>query len=177
MTVITGTAIAEKAFPRFLARRLDWDQSPPVVQVWQKHSAEHLDWSVDLYHVLNAFETVVGAWGEVSLDDQVKISRVGYAQKGVVVYVYGGYDRASYDLVITVATSMGRGLTFKAQITTYAPGDDTIIDVMPTFWPPVLGTIDDPAMNYLTDVLGVFLCPTWVDADGVLLVPDFGTDP
>jgi len=170
---VAGTSIPETAFPRYTGRRFDWDQPVDIVNEFSKWTAEHLDYSVDLYHVLNAAEFVVEAFGQTSAPDELIVSRVNFAHKGAVVWLYGGLHGVTYDLILTVGTARQRVITFKGRVTTW--GDPT--EGRPTFRPPVLHSADDPAQNYLVDMLGYYVAPTWVDADGVLLTPDFGSDP
>lgn len=161
MSPVNGFSMPEESFPRYKGRRIVWDQEAGRSAIFTKHASEHLDYSVDLTHRLAPNEEVISATGESSSDD-MPVTWVRYAKYGVVVFVEAGEDGVIYDLTIAATTNRGRVLTYAVEITAYGDPDEAA----DTFRQPLLGDPTDPAQNYLTDISGEFLCPTWVDENG-----------
>lgn len=164
MTTATAIQTSEDLFPVFPGRRIAFDPSAEQVAYFTKYSGSRVDYSVDLSHRLAAQETVVAAYAETDSAD-LTIPEFQRFERGVTCFLEGGVDGILYRLTLTVSTNQGRILTFYADILCHGGADE--LDTF--FKAPLMGDPSDPAQNYITDIFGRFLCPTWVGVDGLIL--------
>lgn len=164
MSNATAVDTAEALFPEYKGRRLPFDQPVGDVAYFTKYSGSRVDYSVDLTHRLSEVELVTAAYSETD-SANLLIPVMQRFDRGVTCFLEGGVNGITYRLTITVTTDHGRALTFYADITCYGGADE--LDTFYRF--PLMGAASDPAQNYLTDVLGKFTSPTWVNAVGALL--------
>lgn len=161
-TAVIGLPITEALFPRVQARRIPLPQESTEQGYFEKRAAELLDYSVDMTPLMDASEAVVAAYAWSSNATDLVVSSVRFAYKGALALVWGGLDGVDYTLSMLVKTTFGRIIEFKATISIV----DSAAESLAGYRPPVTGTGSDPAQSYLTDVLGQFIAPTYVDALG-----------
>jgi hypothetical protein len=161
-TAVIGLPITEELFPRVQARRIPMPQESNELGYFEKRAAEILDYSVDMTPLMDASESIVAAYAWSSNATDLVVTSVRFGYKGVLAFVWGGLDGIEYTLSIIAKTTSGRNIQFKATIAIV----DSAAEALAGYRPPVTGTGADPAQSYLTDVLGRFLAPTYIDAIG-----------
>ena len=164
-SAVTGLPIAEALFPRIQARRIAMPQGAGEVPYFEKRAAEQLDYSVDLTALLESGELVLGCYAWTDVPDELVVTSVRFALKGVLAFVWGGLDATEYKLFVLAKTNFGRSIEFQAKIAVSQSASEALTD----YRPPTMGTGSDPAESYLIDLRGEYLAPTYIDAAGVPL--------
>lgn len=85
-----------------------------MLEYYCKDAREALDYTVDFHRFLVGRESIIGASATISAptvtdpNKTLTITRVGYTQNQVVVWVTGGEDRVQYTVNVTIDTDQGR---------------------------------------------------------------------
>lgn len=166
-TAVTGTPISEALFPRRQGRRFAIPQSTPDRMSFEKRSAETLDYSADLSRIMEEGDYILAAYGWSDDAEILVVAQVRFASKGIFASVFGGIDGETYQLSLLVKTYRNIIIQIRADVRI----DENASDAVASYRPPLSGSPSDPAQAYLTDVLGVFLAPSYVDALGDTLFP------
>lgn len=163
-TAVDGFPIADALFPRVRLRRIVMPQAPADKGYFEKRAAEHLDYSADLTPVLEKAEIIVAVYAWTSVATELLVTSVRFGTKAVMAFVFGGLNDKEYELFFLAKTSTGRIIEAQAMIAVSQSAAEARSDFSPTDLPG-----GDPAQWFLTDVMGEFLAPPYVDSNGNLL--------
>lgn len=106
MATVVGTRIPESALPILKHRRVI-DMGAHMMQMVHKRAEDNLDYFFDLARWLEPGEIISGARASVSPDTLV-VTKLNYADTGVVVWIAAGADGARYTVNVTITTSLGK---------------------------------------------------------------------
>lgn len=161
---ITGTPITEEAFPRRPQRRFSPTDGCGDVAEFCKDHEENLDYSTDMSRILNDGEYVICASAWSNAPEELVVTSVRYAGKGVTVFLHGGTARECYLVTVHARTNRHRVYTYRLKITITCHEFDTL----PEFQPPVVfdeGQSCDCTCNFYVDLLDEWVGPFYWDAN------------
>lgn len=162
---VNGRAITEESFPARRQRRFNPDQQVSPIIDFSMRREDLLDFSVDMSRILERTDVVICSVAWSSDPDDLIVTKVDYAQRGVVVWLTGGTDGGYYIVTILARTMAGRVFTYRFRIR-----------VGPyNFFSPEGYTYDKVAedagagdcacyCNFFTDLCGYYVGPFFFDA-------------
>lgn len=106
LAITTGVAIPQDAVPVRTHRRVH-DRGAHMMEMLHKRTEDTLDYCVDLTRWLEPGETVTGARA-YALPQDLKIPRLQYAPRAVVVWLSEGCDGGRHTVFCQFTTSLGK---------------------------------------------------------------------
>lgn len=141
--VVTATPIPEAELPYRKARRV-FDYGAHMMQLVHKRAEDNLDYYIDMTRFLEPGDTIVGARASTGNPFDLFVTRLEYADTGIVVWLGGGGDNVRYLVEVIATTAGNRRKRYAFQMITRGVDVPLILPLAGQFGATLVGEVSDP---------------------------------